>query len=335
MDYFKFIHSGDVREHLRRINYPLSSLEAAWLVWESDLVSIKEKHTAWEEIIRTMPDCVIEERYRISKQDSLHDYLKRLMKLQKAREDAFCQNEKAVYVYSWHTRGMDGYRDDYEEVFRSYEDCLQAIRRDWPDHGLSGMKFMVIKLGFENRKLRKSAWLNSKLEIMRIEDGELPDLSEEDRVILQQGLNGLRFDFPVPFEAGDILEPYNGKAYGSQKYPFVLKEVEENLIVSGYFQSAHGGIYADHMHNYLNLEYYREDLEDEKRVLKVLSRFLKGEIDITFYSEAYRAILEEEQLRQVWPVSFEEEEMAQVGLREKAEVFYPEQLNSHVNSLAN
>ncbi|MEY8369732.1 sigma factor [Anaerovoracaceae bacterium 42-11] len=39
----------------------------------------------------------------------------------------------------------------------------------------------------------------------------------------------------------------------------------------------------------------------EKRVLKALSRFLKGEIDITLYSEAYRAILEEEQLRQIWP----------------------------------
>ena len=67
MDYFKFIHSGDVREHLRRINYPLSSLEAAWLVWENDIVSIKEKHAAWEEIIRTMPDCMIEERYQIRK----------------------------------------------------------------------------------------------------------------------------------------------------------------------------------------------------------------------------------------------------------------------------
>lgn len=39
----------------------------------------------------------------------------------------------------------------------------------------------------------------------------------------------------------------------------------------------------------------------EIRVLKALSRFLKGEIDITLYSEAYRAILEEEQLRQIWP----------------------------------
>lgn len=108
MDYFKYIHSGDVREHLRRINYPLSSLEAAWLVWENDIAPIKEKHAAWEEIIRTMPDCMIEERYQIRKQDSLHDYLKRLMRLQRAREDAFCLNEKAVYVYSWHTRGMDG-----------------------------------------------------------------------------------------------------------------------------------------------------------------------------------------------------------------------------------
>lgn len=47
MDYFKFIHSGDVREHQRRINYPLSSLEAAWLVWENDIVSMKEKQATY------------------------------------------------------------------------------------------------------------------------------------------------------------------------------------------------------------------------------------------------------------------------------------------------
>lgn len=59
---------------LTNTRYFRTSLEAAWLVWENDLVSVKEKHAAWDELIRTMQDCRIEERYRISEQDSLHDY---------------------------------------------------------------------------------------------------------------------------------------------------------------------------------------------------------------------------------------------------------------------
>ena len=60
MDILKFINSKDIREYLQKINYQFTPIEAAWLVWKSTNTTLKENHTAWGEIIKTMPDCRIE-----------------------------------------------------------------------------------------------------------------------------------------------------------------------------------------------------------------------------------------------------------------------------------
>ena len=57
MNFYPFINSPDIREHLAKIGYEFSSEEAAYLVWQSKETTIAEKHAAWEEIIRTMRAC--------------------------------------------------------------------------------------------------------------------------------------------------------------------------------------------------------------------------------------------------------------------------------------
>ena len=56
MDLFQFINSKDIEEHLKAIDYKLSTMEAAWLVWQCTHASLAQKHEAWERIIHTMPD---------------------------------------------------------------------------------------------------------------------------------------------------------------------------------------------------------------------------------------------------------------------------------------
>ena len=34
MDITRFINSRDIREHLKKIGYQFTSLEAAWLIWQ-------------------------------------------------------------------------------------------------------------------------------------------------------------------------------------------------------------------------------------------------------------------------------------------------------------
>lgn len=57
---YEFINSRDVRKYLLEINYQFTTPEAAFVVYWSKK-PVKDKIRAWEEIIRTMPDCVVQE----------------------------------------------------------------------------------------------------------------------------------------------------------------------------------------------------------------------------------------------------------------------------------
>lgn len=59
MDILRFINSRDIREYLKSRNDPFTSLEAAWLMDQFRCATIKEKHAAWQELIRIMPDCAV------------------------------------------------------------------------------------------------------------------------------------------------------------------------------------------------------------------------------------------------------------------------------------
>lgn len=85
MDFYRFVNSGDIREHLQRMHYVFSATEAAWLVWQSMFTTLKEKHQAWQYIIANMQDCCIPERLNTVPQPSLHRFLAELMELQKSR----------------------------------------------------------------------------------------------------------------------------------------------------------------------------------------------------------------------------------------------------------
>lgn len=69
----------------------------------------------------------------------------------------------------------------------------------------------------------------------------------------------------------------------------------------GYWQEESGEIMDDVMWNYMDLEYYRDELSGKRRILKALSSFMKDEIDIGLYSRAYSTILNEEYAKDIKP----------------------------------
>ena len=56
MSSFDFINSPDIREHWQKIGFVPNALETAWLIWQSNKLTVAQKHSAWEEIISNMPD---------------------------------------------------------------------------------------------------------------------------------------------------------------------------------------------------------------------------------------------------------------------------------------
>lgn len=67
-----------------------------------------------------------------------------------------------------------------------------------------------------------------------------------------------------------------------------------DMTAHGYFQNEDGSMYWECMHRYLDLEYYREEPQSIRRILKAFSSFEKGEIGSDLLAIAYQTLIEEE-----------------------------------------
>ena len=80
MNIFNFLNSNSVSQYLKEISYKFPAQEAAFVVWNSNK-PFAEKVIAWQEIIKTMPDCTVRCRFDYPKYPSLHKFLKDYMSL--------------------------------------------------------------------------------------------------------------------------------------------------------------------------------------------------------------------------------------------------------------
>ena len=56
MDILNFVNSKDIKNYLLDIDYKFSTIECAWLVYQSAYTTLNEKHSAFNEILENMPD---------------------------------------------------------------------------------------------------------------------------------------------------------------------------------------------------------------------------------------------------------------------------------------
>ena len=75
MNVYRFINSKDIRAHLQSLRYDFTLPEAAFLVWQCATAPLSEKHAAWRELIKTMPDCRMERRRNMCEIQSMHGFL--------------------------------------------------------------------------------------------------------------------------------------------------------------------------------------------------------------------------------------------------------------------
>lgn len=158
-----------------------------------------------------------------------------------------------------------------------------------------------------------------------------------DKIWDHEPFEGLWFQIPTPFKAGDIVYQGNESVYEGKekKEPFVLldiaswgeKELRENgctdekyiancerlikhhmeegddtdMLSAGYFIDDFGRMYREHtiFGTYLDLEYYDEELTGERRFLIALSNFVKKKIDIATLANAYKITMDETRLEYI------------------------------------
>lgn len=330
MDILKFVNSKDIREHLRKLNYQFASLEAAWLVWQSKYTTLQEKHEAWEEIIRTMPNCEIEIRRNVNSYSNLHAFLKKLMEIENSVLESIQQEEGMIYSYSVFdtTEWEDdcGLYSDFKLCMKEAKNYIVAIA--WfGDVDLSHARIDVKQLRLNDRGSINhlcSVEYNGYGEVLRIAAyGSRGSDEEYERVY--NTFQEMTFTFPIPFKKGDIV---SNCIFLREPFVFDDLEFEDNIesdlkrdgsmdvIVHGYFQNqSTGEIFYGTEYTYMDMEYYEGDLQREKRVLKSLSNYLKGNIRIDLFANAYKAIVNKEQVGNIL-AGYRNEELELAGLKE-------------------
>ena len=175
MNIFDFMNLEDEVEALESIAWEPNSLEASRYVLRSKKHTLKEKISAWQELIATMPDMPISAKY-----PSLHSFLRTYIEKVQALTDAFMSSENnAVFAYSVYCDD-EWIRD--ENLYSSYEGVLRAAN---DDNDLSPKLFSIRKRFLDCPNNTWYAYLSPKLEIMRIENSNSP-MSDEDFEILYE-----------------------------------------------------------------------------------------------------------------------------------------------------
>lgn len=310
MDIFRFINSKDIREHLRSIGYEFNSLEAAWLIYQCHDATIDEKHKAWNELIETMPDCPIEKRLNTIAQDSLHAFLRQYMTLEDKYMNEFCDerhadtfNDDKPFVYKIKYIYEDGTENGWDTVFS----CLNALYESIMEPEEDVISIQCTKMQIDRLDSRQIAYLNPSFEFLRLDPGRIDSDKEWD--LFGGVFDGLWFEFPTPFQKGDIVwNPDQPEGFCAG--PFVITGVclddiesdktKENIrkdgdssdmCAGGFFLNEDGSIYGECMSNYMDLEFYNKELTGSKRTLTALSNFLKDEIDPALFARAYHQII--------------------------------------------
>ena len=339
MDVFKYINSKDIREHLRINDYSFDSLEAAWLIYECRDKTIKEKHRDWMELIETMPDCEIPKRINTCPQESLHVFLKKYMEIENKCMEQFLDDnhgdtyaDDKPYVFRFEYVYPTGSPYEYPTVFSSFLALHESIME--PDSDVTKIYCTKMRIDDLNHESGSRAILTPELDFLEIEPHGLTD--EEDN-IFNGVFEGLWFDFPTPFKKGDIVwNPLYPDSDCLSGGPFVLENVNLDRIIGertkesrrklgdtsdmdadGYFINPDGGIYYENMWNYMDLEYYPEELSGIHRILIPLSSFMKGKIDIGLFARAYHQIMTETYSKRIKPRMITEEGLTLAGINNK------------------
>lgn len=311
MDVLQYINSKDIRAHLESIGYEFNSLEAAWIIFWCRSLTIEEKHKAWGQLIETMPDCRIEERLNTVPQDSLRDFLREYMRIEKKYIERFCEAQQGdgpgsdgtPYVYSCTIKYDDGSDSECPTVFSSFEILKKTISET--EEGVASIH--VERMQVDGLDFKGWADLDAEYRFIKF----WPEIIDDhDRDIYFNVFEGLWFDFPTPFKKGDILWNPNRSNAGPFVFEslitdrgFLKKSQEESvrnkgdysdMTYYGYFVLSNEGVYIDGDYIYMDLEYYTEELEGIYRLLKIVSEFIKGEAELDLCFQLYHKIMNEE-----------------------------------------
>lgn len=278
-----------------------------------------QKHAAWQELISTMPDMVIEERINCPRYDSLHGFLRQYMALEdRLLDDFFRDDENFVYrfdtLYSADYGGYNGYEEG-ESVYRSFKDGLAAGKESIAEYAEDFLDFSVTRMeilsGTSKTPWRLRVRVNEEGVPLGINVWHTTGAFSEEEFDLLYSFEGMWIDVPTPFRKGDLVFT-NYQNLGHSVTPFVLtslctdKDTERrqkicerllkqgdstDMTAYGCFLNDRGEPFPECEHDYLSLEYYRGKLSGINRLLEIIQSYYWDDTGMEAFVCAYQYIL--------------------------------------------
>lgn len=195
MDIIKFLNSRDIAEHLRKINYQFSPLEAMTVIYMARNIPLKEKHLAYEELIKLYPDYFVETGNNKFKSQPLSSFLGNLMDMEnKLIEECLREGDSAIYYATRFYKESNSWGTSdvlYSRIFSTYNECYTKNYNDIEDFS----KFSITKKYIASYKY---------IEFTLLRDGTILNVRTNNDEY-NKFFSLVDVKIPTPFTRGDIL----------------------------------------------------------------------------------------------------------------------------------
>lgn len=302
-DDYNLINSRAIADYCRSIKHKFNTEELAVLVYRNQRMSLDEKIVKYNDLIKNYPDMEVIERINCKHYDSVKTMIKKeIQRLKILNKKLIQDDENSIYTWTEYNKSTQKYEHsgDIEHTFRSYKEVFKDIQ-DYIKEYNDTISFRITKKYFDKRKEKIFADY-----IVENKKAIIVDISERNKEFFD--LDQIFLNIPTPFKKGDILISNSPtmKSYGDNNDIFVLEYLctwRKNLsmhLADGNYDSSDMigyGYYfinddttefvRDHKWNYDSFEYYDGELTGRNRILKDVSSFINGKIELELFVHAY------------------------------------------------
>lgn len=158
MNALRYMNSRDIAEHLRSISFEFNAMQAAYIIYINEWLTIRERISLWKEIIDTMPDCEFQyaSNYSVHMEPSAHAAIRAHIEQVEDDLSAFldvdADSNQHVFIplaSRWKKRpewilpssaereaigGAVWNKCTHATPFSSFEKCVQYLKRESKKH---------------------------------------------------------------------------------------------------------------------------------------------------------------------------------------------------------
>ena len=303
---YELINSLSIGEYCRKIKHKFNTEELSVLIYRNKRMSIDEKISKYEELIKNYPDMEVIERINCKHHDSVKELIKgEIKRLQELKAKFLKQEDTVVYFFEAYyksTRKWDNHIIIQNNIMATYREIDEAIAKEIEEY-----EDIIAYRIYKKHLIRNNPIITAEYQVIN-NKRILNNIFDSENDFLD--IDNIYIKIPTPFKKGDILAtwdyvPYRKGIDAKNEDVFVIdymstwqKGLDEllaegnrdssDMIGYGYFVIEDSNkVIFDNKWNYDSFEYFKGKLDGKYRILKAISSLIKNKISIELFLDAY------------------------------------------------